>query len=309
MSGESRDSGTRSGGLLYALGAYGLWGLLPLYLVLLNAVDPFELVAWRVLFTLPLCVVLALAARQMSAIRAAFADRRGLALLTIGALMLSVNWMVYVIAVQRGYFYAASLGYYINPLINVLLGTVFLKERLGRMQWVAVALAASGIAVLAWEADATLAISLALAVSFSIYGLIRKVAAAEALPGLTVEVVVLTLPAIAVIAWVDTARPGFGDGLGLSLLLAGAGVMTAVPLLLFAAAARRMRYSTLGFVQFLAPTVVFLLGLTVFGQPLRSSQLVCFTLIWSAVVVFSWDLLARGRRARASAATTVGDPV
>jgi chloramphenicol-sensitive protein RarD len=190
---------------------------------------------------------------------------------------------------------AASLGYYINPLINVLLGTIFLGERLGAMRWAAVALAAAGVVVLALGAAETLGISLALGVSVALYGLVRKLAPVGSLPGLTIESGLLLAPAIATAAWFawGPARSSFGSDPATSALLAGAGVATAVPLLCFALAARRMDLSTLGFVQFLSPTIAFVLGLTVFGEPLRPAQLASFVLIWAAIALFSWDLLRR----------------
>jgi chloramphenicol-sensitive protein RarD len=202
---------------------------------------------------------------------------------------------VYIAAVNGGHVLAASLGYYINPLLNVALGTVFLGEKLNLARWAAVGLALVGVAVLAMGALETLWISLALAVSFALYGLVRKVAPVGSVPGLAVESAVLLPPAIAIAAWFAGSPAGssFGRDLETSLLLAGAGTATAVPLLCFALAARRLDLSTLGFVQFLAPTIAFILGLTVFGEPLRPVQLASFVLIWAAIGVFSWDLLRR----------------
>lgn len=284
------------GGLPSALAAYFIWGLLPLYLVLLNHLGPARIVAWRIVMSLPICLVLGVMMGSLGDLRRAMADRRSLALLVLSSLLIAGNWVVYVIAVQAGQFYAASLGYYINPLINVLIGTAFLGERLSRLQWAAVALAAVGIAILAAEAVATLAISLALALSFGFYGLVRKKVAVDALPGLTVEVMLATPFAILTLFIVPAGVRDFGNDAETSLLLFGAGVVTAVPLLLFATAARRMTYSALGFVQFLAPTLVFLCGLFVFHQPLVTAQLVCFVLIWSAVALFCADMLLRGRK-------------
>ncbi|MDT0575333.1 EamA family transporter RarD [Croceicoccus sp. F390] len=285
-------------GLPLALAAYTIWGVFPLYLVLLNAVNPFALVGWRIIWTLPLCAAMVAVAGQWPAVKAALRNRRVLLWMGASSVLISVNWLVYVVAVQRGYFYAASLGYYINPLVNVLLGTIMLKERLGSLQWIAVGLAAVGVGVLAWEAEATLIISLVLAISFSGYGLIRKIIAVDALPGLTIEVVLLALPAAIAIAVAPPGSASFGSSTSITLLLMGAGVMTAVPLLLFAAAARRMPYSALGFVQFIAPTIVFLLGMFVFDQPLNQAQLVCFVFIWIAIALFCTDILRRGNLAR-----------
>ncbi|MBD3728458.1 MAG: EamA family transporter RarD, partial [Sphingomonadales bacterium] len=224
-------------------------------------------------------------------------------ILAISATLIGLNWLVYVWAIQVGQVYAASLGYYINPLVNVLLGTLVLKERLTRMQWAAVAVAGCGIALLAWGALDALWISLTLASSFGIYGLLRKRVPVGALPGLTIESAILLLPAIGIALWYGASPAGsaFLQTPGLSAAIVLGGIVTAIPLLLFAIAARRMDYSTLGFIQFLAPTIVFVLGLTVFGQELKPVKLACFVLIWIAIGLFSWDLWQRRKRARAAA--------
>lgn len=294
MAGETAVTG-RSG-LPYALGAYFLWGVMPLFIALLNAVDPFRLVAWRALWTVPLCLAALIALGDLGKLRAALADRRAMSLLLLSALLVSFNWVVYVIAVQQGHIYAASLGYYINPLVNVLLGTVFLRERLTALQWLAVGIAAIAIAILAFNAAQTLLISLALAISFGFYGLVRKTISVDSLPGLTIEVAWLAIPAIGILAVVPAGTLDFGDGWRISLLLAASGAMTAVPLWLFAAAARRMTYSALGFVQFLAPTMVFFSGLLIFEEDLRAAQASAFVLIWTAIALFCADILRRGRR-------------
>jgi chloramphenicol-sensitive protein RarD len=287
----------RSGGLKYAVGVYLIWGLIPLYFRLLHDVPPFELVGWRVIFTIPVCLLLVAALRQFGEVRRALTTPRTLAALAVSAMLIGANWLIYVIAIASDHVFAASLGYYINPLMNVLAGTLFLHEKLSRRQWLAVALATIGVAVLAWGALNTLWISMGLALSFCGYGLVRKLAPVESLPGLAVETLVLIIPALGFIGW-QAAQPA-GISLGHSVVqdvtLAMAGIVTGVPLLLFATAARRMSYSTLGFVQFLAPTLVFLLGLFVFHEPLRPVQLASFVLIWAAIAVFCWDLLSARR--------------
>ena len=278
-----------------ALAAYTIWGFLPLYIALMRHVPAFEMVAWRIVFTLPFCLAIAVFRRQIPEIARAFAEWRALRLLLASSLLIGVNWVVFIVAVNGGQVLAASLGYYINPLVNVLLGTLFLGERLNRAQWWAVALAGAGVAVLAFGAIDTLWISLVLGVSFGLYGLVRKLAPVGSLPGLTIETTLLLPLAIATAWWfaVGPRLSSFGNDVETTWLLIGAGVLTAVPLLLFAVAARRMDYSTLGFVQFLSPTIAFVLGLTVFGEPLRTVQLASFVLIWLAIALFSWDLLRR----------------
>ena len=291
---ENRDTKPR-GGLPLALGAYLIWGILPLYLRQVHWIPPYEFIAWRIIWTLPLCLGAIVWRREIAVLLAALRQPRNVALLTLSALLIALNWTVYVIAIQSGHVFAASLGYYINPLVNVLAGTVLLGERLSRRQWLAVAIAAAGVALLAWDARDMLWISLTLAISFAGYGLVRKLVAVESLPGLTIESLLLLVPA-ALTAWY------FGQGPDGSAMLRGpaealwimaGGLVTAVPLLLFAAAARRMDYSSLGMVQFVAPTMVFLIGLFIFGEPLHPVQLACFVLIWCAIAVFVWDVLAR----------------
>lgn len=295
----NRDAPAGPGGLLLAIGAYLIWGLLPLYLYLLRHVPPLELVAWRIVFTLPVCLAIILLWRMGGALRLALRNPRLLAMLAGSAVLIAINWLVYVAAVNAGQIFAASLGYYINPLMNVLAGTLFLGERLTARQWLAVAVAACGVAVLAWGALDMLWISLVLAASFGGYGLVRKLAPVGSLPGLTIEAGLLLVPAASAIAW-QTAGPAhsaLGGDTATALLVACAGAVTAAPLLLFAAAARRMDYSTLGFVQFLSPTMAFAIGLWVFREPLLPVQLACFVLIWLAIAIFSWDLLARRKAA------------
>jgi len=288
-------------GLTAALGAYVIWGLMPLYLLLVRSVPAFEFVGWRIIWTLPLCLLIALLRKQWPELRAAFAHRRTLGWLALSATLIAVNWVVYVWAIQNGQVYAASLGYYINPLVNVLLGTMLLGERLTRRQWIAVALAAIGVSLLAAGALTTLWISLTLALSFGSYGLIRKQVAVGAVPGLTIESTLLLLPSFGVaLYYAQTEGSSFAVSSELSLAIMAGGAFTAFPLLLFAIAARKLPYSTLGFIQFLAPSIVFILGLTVFGEELKPAQAACFACIWAAAAVFAWDMVARSRKPAAS---------
>tara|TARA_A100000171_G_scaffold49799_2_gene59662 strand:- start:2740 stop:3642 length:903 start_codon:yes stop_codon:yes gene_type:complete len=288
-------------GLAAAFSAYVIWGFLPLYLILVRSVPAFEFVGWRIIWTLPLCLLIVLARRQGPDLRAALANRRTLGLLALSATLIAVNWVVYVWAIQNGQVYAASLGYYINPLVNVLLGTVLLGEKLSRPQWAAVGLAGIGVSLLAAGALTTLWISLTLALSFGSYGLIRKQLDVGSVPGLTIESALLLLPSFAV-AWyyAQTQGSSFAVSTELSVAIMASGVVTAFPLLLFAIAARKLPYSMLGFIQFLAPSIVFVLGLTVFGEELKPVQAACFACIWAAAAIFVWDLVARTRKPAAS---------
>ena len=289
-------------GLGAAVGAYVIWGFLPLYLILVSSVPPFEFVGWRIIWTLPLCLLIVAYRRQGGEVRRALADRKTLALLLLSATLIAINWVVYVWAIQNGQVYAASLGYYINPLVNVLLGTLLLGERLSRPQWVAVGIAAIGVSLLLAGALTTLWISLTLAMSFGTYGLIRKQVPVGSLPGLTIESAILLVPALGV-AWYYAQSPAgssFVQEIGLSLAIMLGGALTAFPLLLFAIAARKLPYSTLGFIQFLTPSIVFILGLTVFGEELNYAQAACFACIWAAAAIFVWDLWSRSRKPAAS---------
>lgn len=287
-------------GLPPALAAYLIWGFLPLYLLLVKAVPPFEFVAWRIIWTLPICLLIVWFRQQWPEVRAALRNPKVMRVLLASAILVAINWFVYVWAIQRGEVYAASLGYYINPLVNVLLGTMLLSEKLSRLQWTAVAIAGVGVAVLATDAVTTLWISLTLAISFGTYGLLRKQVPVGSLPGLTIESAILLLPSVGIAGWyaLSPAGSSFDNSLELSLSIVLGGVLTAVPLLLFAIAARRMDYSTLGFIQFLAPTIVFVLGLTVFDKPLQQAEIFSFALIWTALAIFVWDLLAKRRATR-----------
>ena len=294
----SRTPNSVASGLPHALGAHAVWGSMPLYLLLVQSVPPLEFVAWRLIFTLPLCLAFVAARRSWSELAGVLRDRRALLTLLGSASMVAVNWWLYVWAIHNGYIYAASLGYYILPLMMMLLGLVVLGERLSRRQWVAVALAGLGVGILAIGALTTMWLSLSMAVTFGIYGLLRKTVAAGALAGLTVESLILYPAALGIAAWYATAPagPALAQGWGVALAVAWSGPMTAIPLMMFATAARRMPYTVIGFLQFSSPTIVFLLGLLVFGEELRPAQLACYVLIWAAAALFTWELL-RGRKA------------
>lgn len=291
-------------GLPAALSAYTIWGFMPLYIMLVSSVPPFEFVGWRIIWTLPLCLLIVAVRRQFGEIRRAFSSPKSMLALFASAMLIAINWFIYTWAIMQNQVYAASLGYYLNPLLNVLLGTLLLGERLSRLQWLAVAIAALAVAMLSVGALTTLWISLSLALSFGLYGMVRKQVDVGALPGLTIETIILIPIASVILLWYAASDQGsaFGSDVELSLLMVFSGVITAIPLLLFAIAARRMPYSTLGFIQYLAPTIVFLLGLFVFGQQLRTVQLGSFLLIWTAIAIFVADLWWRSRRAKAAAA-------
>ena len=255
-------------GLGNALGAHVVWGSMPLYLQLVKTVPAVEYVAWRILFTIPLCLLFVAWRRSWTELRAVLRDRRTMLTLLASSMLIGVNWFLYVWAIQTGHVYAASLGYYILPLTMMLLGLVFLGERLTRRQWAAVGLAGLGVAALAAGAMTTLWLSLAMATTFGVYGLLRKTVQAGPLVGLTLESTILAPLSLALAWWYAASPAGSAltqDPLTTFAVVMG-GPMTAIPLIMFAFAARRLPYTVVGFLQFSSPTIVFLLGLLVFGE-------------------------------------------
>jgi chloramphenicol-sensitive protein RarD len=274
------------GGLVFGLMAYALWGILPLYFKAIATVPPFDIVAHRVLWSLPFLAVLVAVSRGWPKVREAVAHQRTVGILLVTALLIGGNWLLYVYAVTSDHILAASFGYYLNPLANVLLGRFVLNERLGRLQWTAVAIAAAGISVLAAGALGQLWISLTLCISFALYGLLRKVVTADAMTGLAIETAILFPLAI---AWLGgralAAQPVIGtNGMETGLLVL-AGIVSTTPLLLFTAAARRLQYSTLGMLQFIAPTLQFAIAVF-YGEPFTRAHAIAFGAIWIAVALF-----------------------
>ena len=291
------DQAHRRAGLWLGLGAYGLWGVLPLYFKALVHVPSTEIVAHRILWSLVFLGVLVSVSRRWSTIRTAVTTPRLMLTLTASALLIAINWLIYIWAVISGHVLEGSLGYYLNPLINVLLGVVLLKERLSLAQKLAVALAGAGVAVLAVGAGSGIWISLSLAVSFGIYGFLRKVAPVDSLEGLSIETAILAPVALGWVLWLqNSGEGGWGNwGWGTDVLLIVAGAVTAVPLLLFAAAAKRLPYSTLGFLQYVAPTIQFALAVLLFGERLTLAHIICFGAIWTALAIFAGDGLRMAR--------------
>jgi chloramphenicol-sensitive protein RarD len=294
MNGAARNphSNHLSRGFLYGLAAYGLWGVLPIYFKLVGRISPFDIVAHRVLWSLPFLALLIAIAKGWAKVRAAAKQSKTLAILTLTALLIGGNWLLYVYAVTSGHILAASFGYYLNPLANVLLGRFVLKEQLGRLQWLAVAIAAAGISVLAAGALGQLWISLTLCVSFALYGLLRKIVPVDAVTGLGVETVLLFPVAIGWLA--GRAADGvavFGSSDMETGLLLLAGIVSTTPLLLFTAAARRLAYSTLGMLQFIAPTLQFLIAVLLYGEPFTSAHAIAFGAIWTALALYVTGLV------------------
>lgn len=238
-------------------------------------------------------------ARGSPAVRVTLANRRAMTILTASALLIGINWLLYVYAVNNGFVLASSLGYYLNPIANILLGRFVLKEHLSRAQWIAVALACVGIAVLAAGALGQLWISLALCASFATYGLLRKIVEADALTGLLIETAML-FPIALLYLYVRHGADGSAlfPTADLGLLLAASGLISTVPLLLFAAAARRIPYSTMGILQFIAPTLQFLLAVFAFGEPFTRTHAIAFAAIWTALAIYVVAPIVTARRAQ-----------
>lgn len=299
-------SGERAG-FLFGVVAYALWGVLPVYFKWLHSVPSISIVAHRVCWSLVLLVGLVTVTRGWRDVRRALASRRTLTLLCASACLIAVNWLLYVYAVNNGHILAGSLGYYLNPLANILLGRFILKEQLSKLQWAAVGIAACGIAVLAAGAADQLWISLLLCVSFATYGLIRKIVAADALTGLAIETGLLFPFAIGwLVAHHPAGTPMIAPTGHIAFLLVLSGVVTTVPLLLFAAAARRLPYSTIGMLQFIAPTLQFLVAVFLYSEPFTRTHGIAFAAIWTALTLYGVELV-RQRLPSTPSAVMIGE--
>ena len=288
-------------GFWFGLGAYGLWGVLPIYFKAIDEVGSIDIVAHRVIWSVPFLFLLLFTFGGARELRRVVREPRTIGFLAVTAVLIATNWLLYVYAVVSGHILAGSLGYYLNPLVNVLMGRLILKEKLSWLQWAAVAIAAVGVSGLAFQAAGQLWISLILAITFATYGLMRKIAPVEATAGLTVETTLILPLALAWLGWgLAQGLPVFGTTDVETTLLLLAGVATTVPLILFTAAARRLRYSTLGLLQFIAPTLQFLIAVVIYGEAFTSWHAVAFGSIWLALALY---VIALARHARAAAVT------
>jgi chloramphenicol-sensitive protein RarD len=287
-------------GILFAFGAYGLWGFLPVFWKALQEVPAPQILSHRILWSFFLLLgVLALKGEIHPLKRAMHSTRLRLVLI-IAALLLGLNWLIYIWAVNAGFIVETSLGYFINPLVNVLLGVVFLRERLRLMQWIPIALAAAGVLYMTLSTGVFPWISLVLAFSFAMYGLLKKLAPVGALQGLTAETGVLVLPSFVFLTYLTfQGEPIFGpaDPFTVGLLIFSGG-LTAVPLLLFGGAARRINLSTLGLIQYIAPTIQLLLGVLVYQEPFSLDRAIGFSLIWIALFIYSIEGIVTMRKSR-----------
>lgn len=297
---EQRPESERRG-FLAALGAYLIWGVLPLFMKAVAHIPVTEILAHRIVWSVPVAAMVLMALGQLKDVVPALTSSKTLAFAALTAALISFNWGLYVWAIVNGRTLDAALGYYINPFIAVLLGSVFLGERLSRTQWTAIALAALGIALITWDAGGLPLVSLALAVSFGFYGFFKRKLPIGPAPGLLLEVLILLPPAIAYIVYVEAGGRGmmFASWRDF-LLLVASGVLTAVPLILYAAGAKGLKLATLGIMQYIAPSMVFLIAVFVFGEPFTMMRLVAFGFIWSALLIYMWPLLAELRQRTAA---------
>lgn len=289
-------------GTWYAIGTYTAWGLLPIYWKWLQHVPAPQLLGHRILWSFLCLVVVIGLSRRWQEFRALALDRRALRTYAVAAVLIGINWLTYVWAVNAGFLVEISLGYFINPLLSVALGVVFFREKLRSWQWVAVGLAAAGVLYLTFVYGALPWIGLTLALSFGFYGLIKKTAPLGSLYGLTMETGILFLPVLGYL--VVSAAQGQGAflhaGAMSDLLLIGAGPVTTIPLLLFASAAQRIPLSLIGILQYIAPTLQFLLGVLVYGEPFPHTRLVGFAVVWTALVIFAVESAVARRSRRAT---------
>ena len=284
-------------GLLSAVAAYFLWGIFPIYFKSLQVVPPTQILGQRIVWSFVFVMAVLLVKHEFKAWLAVL-NRRVVLIYCLAALLLSVNWLLYVWSVNSGYVIEASLGYFINPLVSVLLGVIFLREKLRPLQWIPVAIAAAGVLYLAVTYGSLPWIALTLAFSFGFYGLVKKIAPLDSLYGLSLETAILFVPALGFLLFSEVQGSGaFGHAGGwVTTLLALAGVISAVPLLLFASGVRSAPLSTVGLIQYISPTLQFLLGIFVFGESFSPTRLVGFILVWVALILFTFESLVMQRR-------------
>lgn len=298
------DSKARRGFLL-ALGAYLLWGLLPFYMKAVAHLPLAEVIAHRIVWSVPIAAAVLVWAGRTADFKAALRSPRTIAMAALTAALISVNWGIYVWAIAVDRTVETALGYYINPLVSVVVGALLLGERLDRLQIAAVVLAAVAVAVLTIEGGKLPWVSLALAFSFAAYGFFRKTLPIGPSQGFLLEVLLLSVPALGYIAYlIATGQDHIVSSSGAdTALLIGCGPVTSVPLLLFAFGAKLLRLSTIGIMQYIAPTMVFLIAVLIFDEPFGTTQAVAFALIWAALAVYSWSMF-RGREVRLVVQTT-----
>jgi chloramphenicol-sensitive protein RarD len=290
-------------GVLYALGAYITWGLFPFYWKLLAGVPALQLLGHRILWSFITLIAILLIARQWKTIQKAL-NRRVLTIYSVAAVLIAINWLTYVWAVGQGFIIETSLGYFINPLLSVLLGVIFLRERLRPLQWLPIGLATLGVLYLTFAYGSLPWVALTLAVSFGFYGLVKKNAPLDSLPGLTMETGILFLPALGFLLYSEFSGTGafMHTTPLLDLMLLGAGLVTIVPLLMFSSAAKRIPLTMIGVLQYVNPTIQFLLGTFVYKEPFDHRRLIGFGMVWLALILFILEGFLRRPKSMLAAA-------
>jgi chloramphenicol-sensitive protein RarD len=288
-------SGDSLSGFLYALAAYLLWGFLPLYMKALAHVPPPEVIAHRVVWSVPVALAVLWWTGRTADLRAALVSPRMLGMGAMTAALISVNWGIYVWAIGSGHALDAALGYYINPLFSIFLGAVLLGERLGRTQMAAIGLAVVAVGILTWDAGRLPVIALGLTLTWGAYAYLKKRLPIGPNQGFTLEVLILLIPAVGYMVWLAVQGTGhFRQGVALDdALLLGCGLVTAVPLMIYANGAKRLTLSTIAIMQYIAPTMIFLTAVFVFDEPFSRVKLLAFSLIWAALVIYSLPIVAR----------------
>ncbi len=296
MSRPAQPNEDTPAGFGFALAAYLLWGVLPLYMKLLSHVPPAEVVAHRILWSVPIAGTILLALGRTADLRAALSSPRTLAMGGVTAALISVNWGIYVWAITSGHALEAALGYYINPLFSVLLGAVLLRERLAPLQWVAIALAAVAVLVLTIESGVVPYLALSLTVTWGFYAFFKKWLPVGPNQGFMLEVLILLIPALAYLGYVAAqGQSHFGGSLRDIGLLLGCGVVTAVPLMLYANGAKGLRLTTIAILQYISPTMIFLVAVFLFDEPFGRARAIAFPIIWTAVAVYLLSIYRQRR--------------
>ncbi|MBB4441202.1 MULTISPECIES: EamA family transporter RarD [Rhizobium] len=286
-------------GFAFALTAYLLWGFLPIYMKAVAHISPAEVIAHRIVWSLPLAGIVLIVLGRTQDIRAALSSPRMLAMAALTASLITVNWGTYVWAIGAGHSLDAALGYFINPLFSIFLGAVFLKEKLQPLQIAAIALAALAVAILALDSGGIPWVALTLAISWGFYALLRKTLPLGPNQGFFLEVLILSGPALLYILYLEFGGQGhlYRTGLADTTLLLGCGVITAVPLMIYANGAKLLKLSTIGIMQYIAPTMIFLIAVFVFYEPFGTARMIAFPLIWAGLFLYSWSML-KGSRGR-----------
>jgi len=278
-------------GIWYAIGAYAWWGFFPIYWKLLKHVPALQLIGHRIVWSFAALIIVILIIRQWKEFRESVFSYKVLRLYLLAAILIAVNWFIYVWAVNAGHIVETSLGYYINPLLSVLMGVIFFRERLSLWQWIPIGMAGMGVLYLTISLGTLPWIALILAFSFASYGLVKKVAPLSSLHGLTLETFILLVPATAFILYSEKTGTGafLHYGWVSDLMIVGAGVITTIPLLLFASAAKRIPLSFVGILQYIAPTIQFLIGVLLYKEQFSTEQFIGYSLVWIALIIFGFN--------------------